>query len=345
MAKKRKNIEKGRLLSQKSGRCDVCAFCNELMSLHRRVSQEGHFVKECSCMVLTCFACAERYAMRHTLQLDASLSGDGAAQSTCSSVSPKLKCLFCPGSITALERRGCSGKVLESEPVPFEGMSASDKRRARRRLCLELEVSSNTLLDRRTVSIADEEADYRARVYAALRTAGAVTELESREAVWRLAHLVAAGDRGLVSPSLWSSPVCTRPVLGGSRTTINPAHAFTECVSSGADGSQRPARRLHVHQRFDPSAPYVPEPAPAGAAAVRIGTRGLREGGFRAVETCCSWPNAADRAEAISYVMCRLVAEGAAVRSMRGRKLQSEVAPWDHGPWEGEHTAVAGDDD
>jgi hypothetical protein len=38
-----------------------------------------------------------------------------------------------------------------------------------------------------------------------------------------------------------------------------------------------------------------------------------------------NWPDAADRAEALSYVMCRLVAVGAAVQSLRGRKLQSEV--------------------
>ena len=54
-------------------------------------------------------------------------------------------------------------------------------------------------------------------------------------------------------------------------------------------------------------------------------THGLSANGFAAVARCCSWPDAADRAEALSYVMCRLVAVGAAVQSLRGRKLQSEV--------------------
>lgn len=178
------------------------------------------------------------------------------------------------------------------------------------------------LLDRTAPSIADEETDYRARIYARLRTTGAVGELAHRADVWRLAHLLAAGDRAAVPAATWASPCTLTPVLG--RLSVNPAHALTECVG-GAEGSTRRARG-RPFARFDPAA-YVPELTLTrgdAAASARIGTRGLREAGFRATEACCTWPDAADRAEAISYVMCRLVAEGAAVPSLRGKKLQSE---------------------
>ena len=131
--------------------------------------------------------------------------------------------------------------------------------------------------------------------------------------MWRLAHLVGAGSRERVVEELWHNPIRSQPALRG---TFNPASALVE---SAAD---LPTRRVSKRQRFDPSDPC----ASSGERAVLMGTtHGLSANGFAAVARCCSWPDAADRAEALSYVMCRLVAVGAAVHSLRGRKLQSEV--------------------
>ena len=84
-----------------------------------------------------------------------------------------------------------------------------------------------------------------------------------------------------------------------------------------------PMRRASKRQRFDPSDPC----ASSGERAVLMGTtHGLGANGFAAVARCCSWPDAADRAEALSYVMCRLVAVGAARAVVaRTQASQSEV--------------------
>ena len=145
------------------------------------------------------------------------------------------------------------------------------------------------------------------------RRSGVLDELSEDRAVWRLAHLVGAGSRERVDEELWHNPIRWQPALRG---TFNPASALVESAP------ELPKRRNSKRQRFDPSDPC----ASSGERAVLMGTtHGLSANGFAAVARCCSWPDAADRAEALSYVMCRLVAVGAAVQSLRGRKLQSEV--------------------
>jgi hypothetical protein len=119
--------------------------------------------------------------------------------------------------------------------------------------------------------------------------------------------------RAGVHDELWNNPIGWQPVLKGA---FNPASALVESAP------ELPKRAPMKRQRFDPSDPC----ASSGERAVLMGTtHGLSANGFAAVARCCSWPDAADRAEALSYVMCRLVAVGAAVQSLRGRKLQSEV--------------------
>ena len=57
-------------------------------------------------------------------------------------------------------------------------------------------------------------------------------------------------------------------------------------------------------------------------------TRGLATAGFDDVSACCAWEDAADRAEAISWVMCRLVAVGAAHTRLDGKKIRPDESPY-----------------
>ena len=301
MAKKRCRIARGRALAER--RCDSCVVCQELMAPLRRVAQEGVLVRACSCRLPTCFSCAEQLARRHTLQWHAA---QGHVKT--------LLCMLCKDApITELLRLGRTGKVLEREAVPNTTMSTAHLREHARRLCQEQGISKEMLLDRAKPSIAEEEDEYRWHVLTRLREAGVLDELSEDYAVWRLAHLVGAGSRERVHDELWNNPIGWQPVIKGA---FNPASALVESAP------ELPKRAPMKRQRFDPSDPC----ASSGERAVLMGTtHGLSANGFAAVARCCSWPDAADRAEALSYVMCRLVAVGAAVHSLRGRKLQSEV--------------------
>ena len=301
MGKKRSRIARGKALAER--RCDRCVLCQELMAPLRRVAQEGVLVKTCSCRLPTCFGCAEQLARRHTLQWHAA---QGHVKT--------LHCMLCKEApITELVRLGRTGTVLEREAVPCTTMSEAHLREHTRRLCHEQGISKEVLLDRAKPSIAEEEEEYRWHVLTRLREAGVLDELSQSHAVWRLAHLVGAGSRERVDEELWHNPIRSQPALRG---TFNPASALVESAP------ELPKRRASKCQRFDPSDPC----ASSGERAVLMGTtHGLSANGFAAVARCCSWPDAADRAEALSYVMCRLVAVGAAVQSLRGRKLQSEV--------------------
>ena len=53
-------------------------------------------------------------------------------------------------------------------------------------------------------------------------------------------------------------------------------------------------------------------------------TGGLIDAGFGAVSTCCAWSSRKDRAEAISWTMCRLVASGAASVALDGKKIRPD---------------------
>ena len=301
MGKKHCRIARGKALAER--RCDRCVLCQELMAPLRRVAQEGVLVKTCSCRLPTCFGCAEQLARRHTLQWHAA---QGHVKT--------LLCMLCKEvPITELVRLGRTGKVLEREAVPCTTMSEAHLREHTRRLCHEQGISKEVLLDRAKPSIAEEEEEYRWHVLTRLREAGVLDELSESHAVWRLAHLVGAGSRERVDEELWHNPIRSQPALRG---TFNPASALVESAP------ELPKRRASKCQRFDPSDPC----ASSGERAVLMGTtHGLSANGFAAVARCCSWPDAADRAEALSYVMCRLVAVGAAVQSLRGCKLQSEV--------------------
>ena len=57
-------------------------------------------------------------------------------------------------------------------------------------------------------------------------------------------------------------------------------------------------------------------------------TRGLAAAGFGAVSACCAWHDPAGRAEAISWVMCRLVAVKAAHWRLDGKKIRPEESPY-----------------
>ena len=57
-------------------------------------------------------------------------------------------------------------------------------------------------------------------------------------------------------------------------------------------------------------------------------TGGLVDAGFGAVSTCCAWSSREDRAEAISWTMCRLVASGAAIAALDGKKIRPVDNPW-----------------
>ena len=62
---------------------------------------------------------------------------------------------------------------------------------------------------------------------------------------------------------------------------------------------------------------------PAPQTVVRTGTVGLAKYGFGSVSVAVAEPDAALRAEYISYIMCRLVNVGAVPPSFRGVKLQA----------------------
>ena len=57
-------------------------------------------------------------------------------------------------------------------------------------------------------------------------------------------------------------------------------------------------------------------------------TGGLIDAGFGAVSTCCAWSTRSDRAEAISWTMCRLVASGAAIAVLDGKKIRPGDNPY-----------------
>ena len=57
-------------------------------------------------------------------------------------------------------------------------------------------------------------------------------------------------------------------------------------------------------------------------------TRGLAAAGFEAVSACYAREDQTDRAEAISWVMCRLVAAKAAHKRLDGKKIRSDESPY-----------------
>ena len=63
-------------------------------------------------------------------------------------------------------------------------------------------------------------------------------------------------------------------------------------------------------------------------------TIGLAAAGFGAVSSCCAWQDSVYRAEALSWVMCRLVAANAAHKSLDGKKIRPEENPAEEDPEE-----------
>ena len=129
-------------------------------------------------------------------------------------------------------------------------------------------------------------------VYGKLVRAGLVQQLDDDAQCWRLASILAAGsaDAALAHPA----PARTRPIL--VRRDFNPATALVDGKTSLHRGSGT--------------------------------TGGLVDAGFGAVSTCCAWSSREDRAEAISWTMCRLVASGAASAALDGKKIRPVDNPW-----------------
>ena len=130
-------------------------------------------------------------------------------------------------------------------------------------------------------------------VYSKLVHAGLVAQLDDDAQCWRLASILVAGsaDEALTQHP---APAHTGPIL--TRRDFNPATALVDGKTSLHKGSGT--------------------------------TGGLIDAGFGAVSTCCAWSTRSDRAEAISWTMCRLVASGAAIAVLDGKKIRPDDNPY-----------------
>ena len=131
-------------------------------------------------------------------------------------------------------------------------------------------------------------------VFARLEVGGLVAALVDAERCWELATILVAGsaDRATHIP----------PGVGRA-TPILLGHGFNPCTALVDAGTSLRG---------------------GGFGA----TRGLAAAGFGAVSACCAWHDPADRAEAISWAMCRLVAVNAAHRRLDGKKIRPEESPY-----------------
>ena len=129
-------------------------------------------------------------------------------------------------------------------------------------------------------------------VYSKLVHEGLVAQLDDDAQCWRLASILMAGsaDAARTHPA----PAHTGPIL--TRRDFNLATALVDGKTSLRRGSGT--------------------------------TGGLIDAGFGAVSTCCAWSTRVDRVEAISWTMCRLVASGAAIAVLDGKKIRPVDNPW-----------------
>ena len=254
----------------------------------------------CGCTISRscCYNCLYQWAVLHALERGRVVPD----ASTSTYPTAPLRCVSCKKVATRLLRLSSQGTVTSDVAVPYEFPSAAVRGEMARAAQQEHDQPASWLRLVRPMKppadIAAQEADFRwhyaTGVIGRLERGGLVAALVDADRCWQLAAILVAGDADLAT---YNAPGVGRakPIL-----VDRGFNACTALVDAG------------VSLRG------------GGFGA----TRGLAAAGFDAISTCCAWHDAADRAEAISWVMCRLVAVNAAHKRLDGKKIRPDESPY-----------------